>query len=332
MGRYRAPDEDDHPPSKRSRPSPRQPPTVRFEMPFPIWCTTCPKPTIIGQGVRFNAEKRRVGRYYSTPIWNFTIKHADCGGVIEIQTDPKNTAYVVIRGAHKREVGEDVLREGDTLVASAEERDALRQNAFAGLEKTIEDRERAAGAVERVAELEGVNSRLWDDPYSKNQALRRTFRKERKKLEKEESAAEDLKGRLGLGIDLLPETGADALRASLVDFVASGEKQNKVLAKPMFAPSAKRKSRSPTPKVTKRKLKSEVLASKRKESFVSEVIGNTRVAQDPFLGSPRRSDSPRVRPRFTGVRSKQDGNHMLSAKEVNSKGKSSGLVSYDSDG
>ncbi|CRK27742.1 hypothetical protein BN1708_018310, partial [Verticillium longisporum] len=25
--------------------------TVRFEMPFAIWCSTCPKPTIIGQGV-----------------------------------------------------------------------------------------------------------------------------------------------------------------------------------------------------------------------------------------------------------------------------------------
>ena len=33
--------------------------TVRFEMPYPIWCTHCPKPAIIGQGVRFNAEKKK---------------------------------------------------------------------------------------------------------------------------------------------------------------------------------------------------------------------------------------------------------------------------------
>ncbi|KAK2772807.1 hypothetical protein FQN53_004444, partial [Emmonsiellopsis sp. PD_33] len=38
--------------------------TVRFEMPFAIWCATC-APTsdtaLIGQGVRFNALKKRVG-------------------------------------------------------------------------------------------------------------------------------------------------------------------------------------------------------------------------------------------------------------------------------
>ncbi|KAJ8110402.1 hypothetical protein ONZ43_g5877 [Nemania bipapillata] len=64
--------------------------TVRFEMPFGVWCETCPKPTIIGQGVRFNAEKKKVGAYYSTPIWSFRMRHADCGGVIEIRTDPAN--------------------------------------------------------------------------------------------------------------------------------------------------------------------------------------------------------------------------------------------------
>ncbi|CRK48657.1 hypothetical protein BN1723_020625, partial [Verticillium longisporum] len=57
--------------------------TVRFEMPFAIWCSTCPKPTIIGQGVRFNAEKRRTGAYHSTPIWTFRMRHAACGGTIE---------------------------------------------------------------------------------------------------------------------------------------------------------------------------------------------------------------------------------------------------------
>src|SRR2546430_5721630 len=60
--------------------------TVRFEMPFAIWCTTCPQPTIIGQGVRFNAEKKKVGAYYSTPIYSFRMKHSICGGWIEIQT------------------------------------------------------------------------------------------------------------------------------------------------------------------------------------------------------------------------------------------------------
>lgn len=324
MGRYRPP-EDDRPNAKRPRST--APPTVRFEMPFPVWCNSCPKPTIIGQGVRFNAQKRRAGNYYSTPIWRFTFRHADCGGEIDIETDPKNTAYVVTRGARKRETGEDKVKEGDTVVASAEERDALRQNAFGALEKTIEDRERAATAIDRMAELEDVSARFWDDPYTKNQALRKTFREERKRLEKEESATEDLKERMGLGIDLLPETGADALRASLVDFgTTDGGKQNRALARPMFAPS-NGKPRSTPSKETKGKPKSEILASKRKESLVSEIIGNTRVAQDPFLEG-KKGIEPKVGARFAGVRGKQDAGGEPPPEK---KGGVASLVNYDSE-
>jgi hypothetical protein len=75
---------------------------VRFEMPFPIWCANCPKPTIIGQGIRFNAEKRKVGNYNSSPIYSFRMNHVACGGGIEIRTDPQNTTYIVTEGARKR--------------------------------------------------------------------------------------------------------------------------------------------------------------------------------------------------------------------------------------
>ncbi|SPO02680.1 related to C2C2-type Zn-finger protein [Cephalotrichum gorgonifer] len=344
MGIYRPRDQDDNPPAakrpKRSGPAPA--PTVRFEMPYPIWCTTCPRPTVIGQGVRFNAEKRRVGSYFSTPIWSFRFRHADCAGQIEIQTDPKNTAYVVVSGARKRETGEDVAKEGDTVVMGDAEREALRQSAFAGLEKTIEDRERARGAADRVGELEDASARSWDDPYSRNQVLRRTFREERKRLERESRATEDLKDRMGLGIDLLPATETDALRASLVDFGASedSERPDRALAKAMFAPPADAKSEPARSRslssreVGGRKLKSEILASKRKESLVSEIIGNTRLAQDPFLGSRRSADSPKQAARFVGVKRKQDPAHGDARSEkpepaVAATGVS--LVSYDSE-
>lgn len=49
--------------------------TIRFELPFAIWCTSCRHPTLIAQGVRFNAEKSRVGSYHSTPILRFTFTH-----------------------------------------------------------------------------------------------------------------------------------------------------------------------------------------------------------------------------------------------------------------
>ncbi|KAH6610631.1 hypothetical protein Trco_000651 [Trichoderma cornu-damae] len=196
--------------------------TVRFEMPFPIWCSHCPKPAVIGQGVRFNAEKKRAGNYYTTPIWSFRFRHADCGGWIEMRTDPKHTAYVVVEGATKRDTGEDRMRPGDQAILTDQERDELRKNAFASLEKTIADRERLKLATQRIDDLADLSRRFWDDPYAQNQRLRKAFRVGRKERERAAAAAEDLKSRMGLGIDLLPEREEDAKRAALVDFGSRG--------------------------------------------------------------------------------------------------------------
>ena len=54
------------------------------------------------QGVRFNAEKQQVGSYFSTKIWNFGMKAPCCGERIEVQTDPKNHEYVIVRGARRK--------------------------------------------------------------------------------------------------------------------------------------------------------------------------------------------------------------------------------------
>ena len=43
----------------------------------------------IGMGVRYNAEKKKIGNYYSTPIYSFRCKCHLCDGWFEIQTDPK---------------------------------------------------------------------------------------------------------------------------------------------------------------------------------------------------------------------------------------------------
>lgn len=349
MGRYVPPDLEGvatgnslHGTSSRRKPGAGQ--VVRFEMPFAIWCTSCSRPTIIGQGVRFNAEKRRAGSYFSTPIWSFTMRHVDCGGEIEIRTDPKNTAYIVERGARRRETAEDEAKEGDLVVASAEEREKLRQNAFAGLEKTIEDREQLKAATSRLTDLEDASYRDWDDPYSQNQILRKTFRKERKRLEKESAAAEDVKDRMGLSIDLLPFNDMDAVRASLVEFGSTddAEPPNRAMAKPLFAPKqgGKQKlaaSQSVQDKArSAKKLKSEAIASRRKEILVSEIIGNTRAARrDPFLDGAKVFE-PSPTPRLAGVKRKKSlteedtARASPSEKEV-STAEALALVNYDSE-
>ncbi|KAI1366855.1 hypothetical protein F5Y08DRAFT_300241 [Xylaria arbuscula] len=302
--------------------------TVRFEMPFGVWCSTCPKPAIIGQGVRFNAEKKKVGAYFSTPIWSFRMRHADCGGLIEIRTDPANSEYVVAEGGTRRDTGDD---KDDSLVSSSaliggvgeilteKEKDTLRNNAFARLEKTIEDRGVLIERSHRIAELEDASHRAWEDPYAQNRRLRAAFRVGRKTREKEAASTEDLQERMSLGIDLVPATEEDARRAALVDFGIGGnlgtsdeeededtphgeatKRTSKVheaaLLKPLFTASRahtdshSHNSTDGGPSNTnsetqrgKKRLKSEIKAASTRESLMSSITRNTRASQDPFI-------------------------------------------------
>ena len=59
---------------------------IRFEMPYNIWCEGCKNH--IGMGVRYNAEKTKVGMYYSTPVYQFKMKCVYCPTHIIMKTDP----------------------------------------------------------------------------------------------------------------------------------------------------------------------------------------------------------------------------------------------------
>ncbi|OBT83686.1 hypothetical protein VE02_07577 [Pseudogymnoascus sp. 03VT05] len=250
--------------------------TVRFEMPFPIWCTSCPRPTIIGQGVRFNAQKRKVGMYHSTPVWAFGIKHAACGGGIEIRTDPGNTAYVVTEGARKRDTGEERVMDGDSVVLTEKEREERRDNAFVGLEGKVEEKERVEGARERISELL-EERRGWEDPYEANRRLRGVFREGRKTREGEVKRVEGMKERLGLGGwegEVLPETRGDGLRAGLafadVDVEPRGKDEGRKGERERERGLKGRRKKKPGPE-------------ERKEMLARTVGRNTRVRMDPFL-------------------------------------------------
>ncbi|EAL43813.2 hypothetical protein EHI8A_059480 [Entamoeba histolytica HM-1:IMSS-B] len=73
---------------------------IRIELPFGIWCDGCKN--LIGKGTRFNATKRQVGMYYSSKVFEFEINCRDCHSVITLQSDPKNTDYVVTRGGRRQ--------------------------------------------------------------------------------------------------------------------------------------------------------------------------------------------------------------------------------------
>ncbi|KKA16202.1 DUF455 domain protein [Rasamsonia emersonii CBS 393.64] len=263
---------------------------VRFEMPFAIWCTNCkPNEVLIGQGVRFNAEKKRVGNYYSTPIYSFRMKHTLCGGWIEIRTDPKNTAYVVTEGGRKRDTGEDKLTgEPGEIPIRLGPGDEAEKDAFARLEGKVQDQKQFETAKSRIEELQKRQDRDWEDPYEKSKRLRRAFREERKRLERADAANEALKDKMSLGIDLLEEMEEDRVRAGLVQFgsASSDDSARASRLKPMFETTSSRSpssSRDNKRGGSGKRLKSEALAAERKALLSSELRGNTRAALDPFL-------------------------------------------------
>ncbi|CAD0083470.1 unnamed protein product [Aureobasidium vineae] len=263
--------------------------TVRFEMPYAVWCNHCPKPTIIGQGVRFNAEKKKVGNYFSTPIWSFRMKHTACGGWIEIHTDPKNTAYVVKEGGKARDTGEDRVREGEegVPILSAEERERRRQDAFAVLEDKKQDKVQEKEQGKRIIELQEVRDQHWDDPYEANKRLRRTFRAERKTREKEHDYSEKLRERMGLDVELMPENDEDRKHATLIDFGGLVDEDidvntMRVASRPLFQQDTKIEA-TPVKAKTLHKNKAAAEVERRKKALQREVRENSRAAADPFL-------------------------------------------------
>ncbi|CAI7602995.1 unnamed protein product [Penicillium discolor] len=261
---------------------------VRFEMPFAIWCTNCkPHPVIIGQGVRFNAEKKKIGNYYTTPIYSFRMKHTVCGETIEIKTDPQHTAYVVTEGGRKRDTGEDKeLQPGEIAIKPfAREIDPAEKDPFSKIEGKMEDKNRAKTEAARILELQERQKRDWEDPYAKSKQLRKKFRQERKGLESAQAKGDALKDKMSLGIELLDETEEDRQKASMVEFgggAASAAEQVSRMSRlrPMFEQPEEKPTRTTPPWL--RTKKGDLIAS-RKAAWRRELIGNTRARIDPFL-------------------------------------------------
>lgn len=150
-------------------------------------------------GVRYNAEKRKTGSYYSTPVFAFRCKCHLCAGWFEIQTDPKNTRYVVTEGARQQYPDPEPDEENGNPVFDTEKPEGEQGDAFAKFEKDTTSKKRAMTNAERMAELEDLNDDRWSDPYELNRALRKSFREDKGKRREKRDKDDELAARYGLG-------------------------------------------------------------------------------------------------------------------------------------
>ncbi|ORX50109.1 DUF572-domain-containing protein [Hesseltinella vesiculosa] len=239
---------------------------VRFEMPFNIWCEGCDKH--IGRGVRYNAEKKQIGKYYSTAIYQFRMKCHLCNQWIEIHTDPKNTEYVVVSGA-KRKVEHWTPDKDDGLVQFTDEsvKEKMAEDPFFRLEYGIMDQAAGKSHLPVLTQLQQLNESQWSDPYTQSQRLRRKFRDEKKQLQQAQNDTNKLKDKHSLQIDLVPASEQDSQVAEAIDF--SGEQHSKL-------DDRKRQVATAT-------LFTPLPSHQAAMSLQERALLNTRLKTDPFL-------------------------------------------------
>ncbi|XP_004399022.1 PREDICTED: coiled-coil domain-containing protein 130 isoform X2 [Odobenus rosmarus divergens] len=188
---------------------------IRFEMPYNIWCDGCKNH--IGMGVRYNAEKKKVGNYYTTPIYRFRMKCHLCVNYIEMQTDPANCDYVIVSGAQRKEERWDMVDNEQVLTTEHEKKQKLETDAMFRLEHGEADRSTLKKALPTLSHLQEAQS-AWKDDFALNSMLRKRFREKKKAMQEEEERDQALQAKASLAIPLVPETEDDRRLAALLKF------------------------------------------------------------------------------------------------------------------
>lgn len=191
---------------------------VRFEMPFNVWCLNCD--AHIGAGVRYNAEKKKVGSYYSTSIMEFQMKCHLCSGMLVIRTDPENRTYKCVSGVRKKVEDYEISSEetGQKKPLTESEREKMDQDAFYRLEHLEADKANAIDAAHDLDAIKTLNERQWKETWNQARKLRNEFKEKKKNDILSWREDEQLKRKFGLGIDLLSSSdhdGAEAKKASI---------------------------------------------------------------------------------------------------------------------
>ncbi|XP_063698430.1 coiled-coil domain-containing protein 130 homolog [Culicoides brevitarsis] len=210
---------------------------IRFEMPYNIWCEGCKNH--IGMGVRYNAEKTKVGMYYSTPVYQFRMKCHLCDNHFEIKTDPGNLDYVIVKGARRQENRWDPTQNEQIVPETKEVQRKLFDDPMYKLEHGAKDQQAADDAKPVIGRLYQRNNDVWKDCFEANSRLRAEFRKQKKEIKATEEKDNELLKKSSLDIKLLPESADDQKVAKLLRLHASKDvksrekqKQLEIMAKP----------------------------------------------------------------------------------------------------
>ncbi|CAD5211630.1 unnamed protein product [Bursaphelenchus okinawaensis] len=183
---------------------------IRFEMPFNVWCLGCNNH--VGMGVRYNAEKKKIGMYYTTPLYEFRMKCHLCDNYFVIRTDPKNFDYEMVEGLRRQDKRFDPSDIDNLGAVDRTFQQKLAGDAMFKAEHQTDDKKKAGDEEHQIEKLIRIKQRD-KSSYDANCELRRQFRYQKRALNEQRAADNDLKQRLSLNIDLMPSTSEDHVMA-----------------------------------------------------------------------------------------------------------------------
>lgn len=198
---------------------------IRFELPYNIWCDGCNNH--VGMGVRYNAEKSKVGMYYTTPVYKFRMKCHLCDNHFEMQTDPANLDYIILNGARRQERRWDP-EDNEQIDVDKSVSKKLSLDPMFKLEHDVIDKKKTVEHKASFDKLEEFQER-WKDDYATNHKLRFKFRTNKKDLK--EKAINDLnllqKSSLPIELNLSNETSSDSQLAKLMKLQSKDTMESK---------------------------------------------------------------------------------------------------------
>ncbi|KAF8318487.1 DUF572-domain-containing protein [Clavulina sp. PMI_390] len=275
---------------------------TRFELPFNIWCGTCNNH--IGMGVRYNAEKKKVGNYYSTPIYSFRCKCHLCSGWFEIRTDPKNTQYVVVEGARKQEQDWDPEENGGFAPHETDPKPGFSTggDAMGSLEKTAAAEENMTKVVQpRLTMLTDLSERRNADPYTLSKTLRSTLRVAKKAEKRAKEEEDSVRNKFSLPNDLalvkedeVREEAHEEWKKAREAFKLEDDVRRKTFQSQHGSLGLNHKVRSVSSSSvssSKRSARSTSTPSNAKATLAATLLRNTQRRLDPF--APSSSQAPR---------------------------------------
>ena len=178
-------------------------------MPVNVWCDGCGEH--IARGVRYNAEKKKCGTYFSSDVFEFQMNCHLCHQRFIIKTDPQNRDYEFVSGLHRKVETFDVKDIG-TREFDEKEQALMRTDAIRSLENKEEDSLKFEKAVPSLDRLREVQDNIYADEDHLNRVVRDKLRVVRKAEKRRAEKAEQA----GLGIKLLPTSKSDIRKSRSV--------------------------------------------------------------------------------------------------------------------